>query len=442
MQMHKDAMQIIHSAIEAVKGEVCVRNSAKRQDNELIVKEKHFSLDNYERVMVVGAGKAVASMAKAIEEIMPDLISGGYLNVKYGHLESLKKININEASHPIPDYSGMEGANRIMNIAEHLAEKDLLIVLISGGGSALLPLPEDSITLEEKQIATNHLIACGASIDEINAIRKHISKIKGGKLARAAYPATVVSLILSDVIGDRLNSIASGPTAPDSTTFTDCEAIVAKYHLQNVLPPNIIQYIQKGSNGNHPETVKEHDPVFANVSNIIVGSNLIAVQSAQQKASSLNYDTKIISTTIQGDTEQAVHQHAEFIKNELKNLQDSSKRLCLLSGGETTVQVKGKGKGGRNMHFALALLLELKDLPDYRAFCIGTDGTDGPTDAAGAFCDGSSYRKALAMSLDPEQYLANNDSYTFYKQLGNLIITGPTNTNVMDLRVILLGNSP
>jgi hydroxypyruvate reductase len=326
----------------------------------------------------------------------------------------------------------------------HPTANDLVIFLVSGGGSALLPLPVEGVTLVEKQATTHELLSCGASIQEINTLRKHLSRIKGGGLAKIVYPATLVSLILSDVIGDPLDAIASGPTVPDSTTYEDCAWILNKYELWGKIPPSVASHIRAGMEGKKEETLKEGDPPFAKVYNLIVGNNLLAMTAAKKAAQALGYRTLLLSSLVEGETREVAKVHAAIAKEVLLSGNPIPPPACILSGGETTVTLKGKGKGGRNQEFALAAALEIAGWKEVLMMSAGTDGTDGPTDAAGAFADGKTVTRAKTMGLDPWSFLKENDSYSFFQRIGDLLTIGPTGTNVMDLRVMLVTppNSP
>ena len=338
----------------------------------------------------------------------------------------------------MPDESGFKGAQEIVRLLSNLTERDLVIFLISGGGSALLPTPPPGITLEEKQRVTDLLLSCGATIQEINVLRKHLSLLKGGGLAKIVYPATLISLILSDVIGDPLDAIASGPTVPDPTRFEDCARILDRYELWGKIPPPVARHIREGLEGKKEETLKEGNPAFEKVYNLIVGNNLLAMKEAQKKAKALGYRTVMLSSLVEGETREVAKVHAAVAKEVLLSGNPIPPPACLLSGGETTVTLKGKGKGGRNQEFALALALEIAGWKEIVGLSAGTDGTDGPTDAAGAFADGETLNRAKALDLDPWVYLRENDSYPFFEKLGDLLITGPTGTNVMDLRVMII----
>ncbi|RMD94735.1 MAG: glycerate kinase [Calditrichaeota bacterium] len=438
-KLRKHAREIFFAGLKAVDPKAAVHKFVRREDNKLLVDEKIYPLDEFRNIYVVGGGKAGASMALAIEEILADRITNGLINVKYGHLEKLRFVKINEANHPVPDEAGFQGAQRIMNLVKKAGEKDLVICLISGGGSALLPLPVEGITLQEKQELTGKLLACGASINEINAVRKHISKIKGGQLAREVYPATLITLILSDVIGDPLDVIASGPTFPDSSTFEDAQEILRRYHLWDTIPESIRNHIEKGLRGEIPETPKEGEPIFEKTQNVIVANNIQAVEAAAVKAKILGYCTLILSTFIEGETKDVARVHAAIAKEIIHHGNPIRSPACIISGGETTVTLNDHGKGGRNQEFVLAAALDIVDLPSVVILSAGTDGTDGPTDAAGAICDGKTVNRALSLKMDPRVYLQHHNAYPFFEKLGDLLITGPTNTNVMDIRIVLVG---
>ena len=432
-------MEIFTHALRAVDPVAAVKRCLKVEGGDLTVDGKAYSLRDYDRIYVTGAGKAGASMALAVERILGDRITKGVINVKYGHVSQLKRVKLNEVGHPIPDEKGVSGSEEIAELLEQLVEKDLVICLISGGGSALLPSPTEGISLEDKQRMTNLLLECGANINEINAIRKHISKLKGGGLARLAYPSTLIALILSDVVGDPLDVIASGPTVPDKSTFGDCMAILRKYDLLDRVPESIKARIQRGIKGEIEETPKAGNPIFEKIQNVIIGSNIIAVKAAEQRAGELGYNPFILSTYIEGETREVAKVHAAIAKEIIKTNHPIGPPACIISGGETTVTIRGNGLGGRNQEFVLAAALDIQELTGVVVLSGGTDGTDGPTDAAGAIADVDTIRRAHEMLLNATASLNDNDSYHFFEKLGDLLITGPTNTNVMDLRLILVG---
>jgi hydroxypyruvate reductase len=438
-KLRKDALAIFHAGIKAVDPVIAVKRHFRLEDGILSVENRTYDLTKYKGVYVVGAGKASAAMAKPIEGILGDRIKASAINVKYGHDVPLKIIRVNEAGHPVPDEAGLTGTKQIIQLLQQTGDKDLVICLISGGGSALLPCPAEGLTLESKQRVTRHLLEIGANIHEINAVRKHISQVKGGQLARLVYPSTLISLILSDVIGDNLDSIASGPTVPDSSTFSDCLHILDKYNIKKKIPAGVLEHLEKGTKGEIKETPKAGDPVFKRTQNAIIGSNILAVKAAREKAQELKYHTMVLSSFIEGETREVAKVHTAVAKEILSTSSPVSRPACVISGGETTVTIRGKGLGGRNQEFTLASAIEIDGLEDVVILSGGTDGTDGPTDAAGALADGETVRRAKELGLDAEYHLRENDSYHFFEPLGDLLITGPTYTNVMDLRLVIVG---
>lgn len=438
LKLRQDAQKIFFHALKAVDPEKIISPQVSLRQNSLRVGKKAYPLSRFERVFVAGAGKASAAMAANLERILGARITAGCVNVKYGHGRKLGRIRIHEAGHPLPDENGRKGAQEIVSLLGNLRERDLVIFLISGGGSALLPSPIGGISLAEKQQVTDLLLDCGATIQEINTLRKHLSYLKGGGLARLVYPATLIALILSDVIGDPLDAIASGPTSPDPTTFNDCVRILDRYELWEKVPPSVSRHIREGVRGKREETLKEGDPAFEKVYNLIVGNNLLAMKAAQKKAQALGYHTLLLSSLVEGETREVAKVHAAIAKEVLLSGNPIPPPACMLSGGETTVTVRGKGKGGRNQEFALASALEVTGWEEIVVLCAGTDGTDGPTEAAGAFADGTTLTRARAAGLNPWVALKENDSYPFFEKLGDLLITGPTGTNVMDLRIVLV----
>jgi len=376
-------------------------------------------------------------MAQAAEKVLGRRIAAGLINVKDGHVARLRRIELNECGHPMPDARGVAGAERIAQIAAAAGKDDLVVCLISGGGSALLPLPAAGITLEEKQATTRLLLACGANIHEINAIRKHISRIKGGQLARLAAPATVESLLLSDVIGDDLDVIGSGPTAPDVSTFGVAGGILDKYAIRSQVPAAVRDRIERGERGEIDETPKPADPVFRRVRNTVVGGNRLALAAAARRARGLGFRTLVLSSEIEGETREIARMHAAIAREIVRAGQPVKPPACIITGGETTVTIKGEGLGGRNQEFVLAAALDIAAVENVVIFSAGTDGTDGPTDAAGAIADG----RTLGRNPDARRYLGTNDSYHYFQSLGDLVITGPTNTNVADVRLVLVGSA-
>lgn len=437
--LREKVKSIFFASLKGADPKLCVKRFLMVKNGYILAGDLRKKLNEINKILVVGAGKASALMAQATEEVLGDEIDSGAVVSKTGYQAPLKKIKLYFGGHPYPDENGVKGTQTIIETVSEAGENDLVISLFSGGGSSLLVSPFDGISLEDKKRMTRLLLECGANIDEINTIRKHISKVKGGRLAKLAYPAQIVSLILSDVIGDRLDSIASGPTAPDPTTFKDCLEILFKYKLMDKIPKSIKVFLENNQNKKDCETLKPGDLVFEKVKNIIVGSNLSALKEAQRKAKELDFNTLMLSSTISGDTRKAALEHAELARRIKVEKKIVPPPACVISGGETTVEVKGKGLGGRNQEFVLVSAIEIDGLKNVVIASLNTDGTDGPTDAAGAICDGFTVSRAKKKNLDPKEYLEQNDSYHFFEKLGDLIKTGPTNTNVMDIHIILVG---
>ena len=436
--MRKDAVEIFYQALKAVQPGAAIKRYCKFDGKTLFIGHRSYQLNQYKNLYVLGAGKATASMAAAIEDMIDEKITGGIITVKFDYAVDLKHISLIEAGHPVPDENGIRGASAILNLAENVEEDDLVLCLISGGGSALLPFPYNGITLKDKQDIIKILLSCGATIHEINTIRKHISKIKGGRLAKAVYPATLVTLILSDVVGDDIDVIASGPTVPDSSSFYDCKNIFRRYDIIDKIPKNILNHIEYGISGEIDETPKPLDPVFERTYNLIIGSNAESLISAKEKAENLGYNVLILSSMIEGETRFIAQVHGAIAREIIKTGNPLPLPACILSGGETTVTISGNGLGGRNQEFALSASIDISGKKNIVILSAGTDGIDGPTDAAGAFSDTFTLKRAEKMGLDPYRFLSNNDSYHFFQSLGDLFITGPTNTNVMDLRIVLV----
>jgi glycerate 2-kinase len=397
-----------------------------------------FDLKRFDRIYLVGAGKASASMAQAIEEILGERITRGVITTKYGHSLPLGFIETIESGHPIPDQKGLDGAQEISRFLKESGPHDLVIFLLSGGASALLPLPADGIRLEEKQEVTQLLLDCGADIKEINTIRKHISQIKGGRIAQLAYPSVVLGLILSDIVGDPLDAIGSGPTVPDTSTFLEAWEILRKYGLLNEIAPSIQNHLRLGKEGKIEESPKPGHPAFDKVYNLLVGSNLLSLRAVAKESKGLGFNTLILSSSIVGETRDAAWFHAAIAREVASTGNPVPVPACLISGGETTVTIRGDGKGGRNQEFVLAGAMEIDGLENVVLLSGGTDGTDGPTDAAGAIADALTIKRAHEMGLSAKAHLENNDAYPFFKRLGDLLMTGPTRTNVMDVRIILV----
>jgi len=432
------ASAIFLAGIKAVDPEICVRKFLRLDAGILQIGNSSHQLDKVKHLYLIGFGKASAVMARPVEALLGNRIDGGLIITKYEHGVPLKRCRVMEAGHPVPDENGVKATEALLNLVASANHNDLILCMISGGGSALTPAPVKGIDLADKQEMTRLLLSCGASIHEINTIRKHLSYIKGGQLCRRANGASIVSLILSDVIGDDLDIIASGVTAPDVSTFDDCMAILSRYRLFETTPDPVLKHLSEGCKGQVDETLKPGDPQFNRVENYIVGSISDALNAAAKKASHYDFSPLILSSAIQGEAKEVAKVLSSMAREVRRFGRPVSPPGCLLSGGETTVTLRGNGKGGRNMELALAAGIELADVPRTLLLSAGTDGTDGPTDAAGAFASDSTVIRANALNLSARQHLARHNSYPFFQKLGDLLVTGPTRTNVMDLQVILI----
>jgi glycerate-2-kinase len=438
MNQIEEAIEIYHAGVERVLPVNLVSESVSFYSTQLTCQSVSLNLRNFKHIYLLGFGKASAAMAASMEDLLGDRITGGHVLTKYGHAKPLKKCTLTEAGHPIPDQNGVNGTLKIREFAELATAGDLLIVLISGGGSALLTDLPEGITLKQLAVLNKLLVNSGAGIQEINSVRKHLSQIKGGQLARIAYPAKVLTLLVSDVAGDPMDVIASGPTVADPTTFSDAIEVLEKYHLTSSVSVELLDYLIKGQSGHIPETVKESDTCLLNSSNIILGNNFMALDGAKSKAVELGYKATVVTDKLEGD----VYHVADYIYSEIKSLikLPGVKRSALLFGGEPTVQHHGHGKGGRNQHLALLMAQKLDGTSGITFLSAGTDGTDGPTDAAGAICDGTTIMNAKRLNLNPVQIAHDFNSYPFFEATAGLLRTGPTYTNVMDLIVVLIDN--
>jgi hydroxypyruvate reductase len=445
----RDILAIFKAGLAAADPVQAVHRHVVRHGRKLRLGDYSCDLKKVRNIFVVGAGKASARMAGALEKILGDRIAGGWINVKAGRPEygrtndaaqkPLRRIHIHEAGHPVPDEAGLRGAREIVQILESAGEGDLVLLCLSGGGSALMPLPVEGVSLADKQAVTQALLACGADIREVNAVRKHLSQLKGGQFAQAAQPAEVVALILSDVVGDPLDAIASGPSAPDSTTFADALAVLSKYGIEHRAPRSVLEHLCAGAAGAKPETPKPGDPVFARVRNLLIANNAASIAACARKAHALGYRPLVLSSTIEGEAREVARVCVAIARESLARGRPIAPPACLISGGETTVTLRGNGCGGRNQEFALAAALSARGLEEVMILAGGTDGTDGPTDAAGALADGETCGRAFQIGLSAADFLARNDSYHFFQPLGDLLMTGPTGTNVMDLYLLLVG---
>jgi len=432
------ALKSLEAAIKAVDPKLLIKSKLRLEDSLLCVDGHVFDLKKFKNVYVIGGGKASGSMAEALEEVLGSKITGGLVNIPKENRHKASTIRLHKASHPIPDESGVEGTRKMLEIAEKAGEEDLIICLISGGGSSLMPMPRGEITLADKRQITEELLKCGATINEINTVRKHISEFKGGWLAKKAYPATILNLVLSDVLGDPLDFIASGPTVPDSTTFSDAIKVLKKYGLWDKAPKSIKKVLTDGERGLIPETPKAGDEAFKKVFNVIIGNNRAASMAACETLRSEGLNTLLLTSLLEGEARHVGTVLASIAREILASENPVKKPAGIVAGGETTVTVTGKGRGGRNQEIALAASLKIRGLEGVVIASLSTDGVDGPTDAAGAIADEKTIARAETLGLRAEEFLADNNSYGFFSKLGDLILTGPTGTNVNDVSVIIV----
>jgi len=443
-QMRSTVRSLYNVALESADPYKAVINHVRKKGNVLEIDGQKYDLLRYKNIYVVGSGKATAGMAKAIEDILTkreqgDLITDGQISIGYGcgvGIE-LKKIKINESGHPIPDDASIAGAKKIKELLNKTTENDLVIYLATGGGSAILAMPTEGITLDELQTTTQLLLKSGATLQEINYVRKHLDMVKGGQLARDAYPSTLITLVLSDVVNDPIDMISSGPTVPDPHTFEDAYEVLKKYNLLDKVPESVKKRIERGLRGEIPDTPKENEPWFERTKSIMVGTNAMAVSAMGEKVKEMGFDTLIIKEPVTGEARNVAIEHA---RNAIKMAMNRKTPLFILSGGETTVTIKGNGAGGRNQEYTLAFALEMEKQGFENFVCLscGTDGIDNIREAAGAMIDGTSLKKARKIGLSPEQLLNNNDSYHFHEPIGTLIKTGPTGTNVNDVQIVVV----
>jgi glycerate-2-kinase len=433
------AIKALDAALEAVDPKVIIKSKVQAKGNVLKIGDLSFNVDDFKNFFIVGGGKASGCMAETLEEILGDRIKDGAINVPYACPPiQTKRTKLQRASHPIPDISGVKGASHMLELVGQAEENDLIICLLSGGGSSLMPQPCTGVSLRDKRRVTDALLKSGATINEINTVRKHISGFKGGWLAKRAYPATVVNLILSDVVGDPLDAIASGPTVPDSTTFQDAIEILKRYRLWSTVPTSVKKILIIGKKGLIPETPKAGDKSFTKVHNIVVGNNLTASSAAYNSLKNTGLHALLLTSSLEGQAKDAGTMLASMATEIVASGNPVPKPAGIVAGGETTVTVVGKGKGGRNQEIALGAALKLGSMDGLVVASLSTDGVDGPTDAAGAIVDGKTIIRAHKLGLNPRKLLAENNSYSFFSKLGDLIFTGPTGTNVCDVSVIVV----
>ncbi|HSD85183.1 MAG TPA: glycerate kinase [Anaerolineae bacterium] len=445
------ARRLQQAALAAVEPAEAVYKFVSRIGDQILAADRSYHLREFDRVFLIGAGKATLPMAEAVSEILGERLSGdrltnGVIITKYQHANRPLPIGIrvHEAGHPVPDQASVDATRDLVLLLQEVTARDLVFCVISGGGSALLTLPAEDITLADLQATTQLLLRAGATIHEINTIRKHLDTVKGGGLARLANGAAIVSLILSDVIGDDLSVIASGPTVPDPSTFAAAWRIVERFDLVDQLPAAVRTRLSRGASGQIADTPKPGDPLFERVQTVIIGSNAQAAQAAEKAAGQLKFNTLLLTTQVQGEAREVAKVAAAIAQEIAVYNRPDPKPACVILGGETTVTLKGHGLGGRpalggrNQEIALAAAIALEGLPNVLIAAIGTDGTDGPTDAAGAIATGETVERARSIGLDAQVHLANHDAYHFFQPLGDLIMTGPTGTNVNDLLFILV----
>ena len=433
--------RVMAAALEAADPAQAISRQMVGCGSLLTIGGAAYDLSQFKRVYLVGAGKAGVPMAKAVAHILGDRLTQGLIQVKYGHTSAAfehPRIKILEAGHPHPDANSLSGTRQILSLLSDTTETDLVICLVSGGGSALLTAPAPGISLKNIQALTRALLACGARIDEINIVRKHLDSVKGGGLAHCASPANVLTLIVSDVVGDHLASIASGPTSPDPSTFADAWEIIQRYNLSSRVPRAIVDHLESGLAGESQETLKPGDPLFQRVHNVIIASNKQAAEAAIAQAKIEGFNTLLLTTYLQGEARQVGGVLAAIAHQIEATGQPVPRPACIVAGGETTVTLRGKGKGGRNQECALAAALGLAGQKNSMIISLASDGGDGPTDAAGAVATGETINRAKQLGLDPLEHLAGNDSYHFFQPLSDLIKTGPTLTNVNDLALIVV----
>lgn len=441
MGIKNDLLSISNSAIKSVNPATRVRCFLRRERENLLIDDFTWDLSAVERVFLIAVGKAAVPMAAAAAEILQSDLKAGIVITKYGHTVDRvlpAALRLIEAGHPVPDQAGFEGAQEVATLLSGLGERDLVLVLISGGASALLSLPTAPISLQDMQETTTLLLHAGVTINEFNAVRKHLSCIKGGQLARMAVPAAVVTLILSDVVGDPLDVIASGPTSPDPTTFEDAKAILLNNSLWDAVPATVRDVISAGMKGSLSETPKPDEALFKRTHNFIVGSNRAAALAAVKQASHLGYNALLLTTFMEGEASEIAKVAVALAKGVRQYGDPLVAPACIVWGGETTVTVRGTGKGGRNQELAVSAAVGLAGMPDVGLLALATDGTDGPTDAGGALVDGDTSAAARVLGLSLRAALRENNAYPLLQSLGALLETGPTGTNVNDLMILLV----
>ncbi len=436
-------VDILEAALAAVDPVRATQAVLGRTGDMLIVADQSYDLRKVRNIYVLGAGKAGAPMVQAVEAVLGERISGGLVVVKTGHGAPTQHVPLAEASHPRPDDAGVAAGVRILELAQQAGPDDLVIALLSGGGSALLVAPAPGLTLADLQNMTDALLASGATIDEVNCLRKHCEVLKGGQLARAVSPARLITFALSDVVGSPLDVIASGPTVPDATTWADAWSIVRRYSLAEKLPKAILARLEAGRAGEIPDTPKAGDPAFDHTTTLVVGDNRVAAVAAAKAAANLGYHPLLLTTFLQGEAAQVAKVAVALGREVQTTGAPVPLPACIILGGETTVTLgQQPGRGGRNQELALAAALALQDNAAITVVSLATDGTDGPTDSAGGIADGGTLARGRAKGLDAEDYLRRHDAYPFLQATDDLLLTGPTQTNVNDLIFVFVDAAP
>ncbi|MGQ9851290.1 MAG: glycerate kinase type-2 family protein [Aggregatilineaceae bacterium] len=438
--LHAQALDVLDAALTAANPAQAIRRTLRRDGDTLLVADRPYDLQQFRRVLVVGAGKATAPMARAVEELLADRLTAGTVTVKYGYTEPVERITIHEAGHPVPDAAGVTATQAMVELLRGADAHTLVLCLISGGGSALMPLPVPGVTLADLQALTEALLRSGAPIQALNTVRKHLSQVAGGQLARLAYPATVVALIVSDVVGSPLDVIASGPTVADESTFHQAWQVLEQYGVLAQVSEAIRQHLHRGMSGAIPETPKPGDPALASVHNVVIADNARAAEAAAERATTLGFNTLLLTTYLEGEAREVGRVLAALAREMAWRGHPIPPPACLIAGGETTVTVRGNGKGGRNQELVLSAALSIRGLANVVIASLATDGTDGPTDAAGGLVDGHTVACGEAAGGNAIAALNDNDSHTFLQRANALLVTGPTNTNVNDLMAVFVGH--
>lgn len=434
----KDSYRIYKAALEAVDSYYATKAKMRRVGNVFKIDGVEYDLRNFDNIYIVGAGKDSAYMAKAVEDMLADKNIGGRIIVKEGCKDRLERIVQVEAGYPLEDEIGVLATRKTINLLEKAGQNDLIITIISDGASVLMSSPAAGLTLEDMRKLIERLYDVGADKKEISILRRHTSMIKGGRFVQYAYPAKVVSLILSDVLDDDLEVVSSGLTVADSSTYLDAMGILKKYEIYDKMPQSIINHFSKGLRGENLDAPKKGDRIYGNVQNVIIASLKQALKKAEEEADFMNYKVYVLSDHLTGDVSDAVNSFSQIMKTNTFKVLPLKRPCCIIAGGKTTVKVKGEGKGDRNTELALLMAKELEGMEKVEFLSCGTDGDDDQTDAVGAICNGETMLSAKKLKLDFDEYLENSDSYSFFEKVGGLVKTGSTKTDVNDIQILLL----